>query len=219
MKSRKLLALFLAIFMLASLIVPASAEITPDVNVTNGIVGYDASLVDKLTDEEMAEITNIKDYDTNNKKTAYKITDAAGWAKFDELVKNEVAVSDDTNIYQHYKGLSGVTIYLANDIDFNGEKAVLNIPTFAQFDLSILEEMKISKSAIQNGCVYDDGSFNLVSHSLLTGEATTFDFTVNGVRYNGEFTGLLAYRKGEFAFATKGSELYENGVRISLDFD
>lgn len=105
------------------------------------------------------------------------------------------------------------------DIDFNGEKAVLNIPTFAQFDLSILEEMKISKSAIQNGCVYDDGSFNLVSHSLLTGEATKFDFTVNGVRYNGEFTGLLAYRKGEFAFATKGSKLYENGVRISLDFD
>lgn len=121
MKSRKLLALFLAIFMLASLIVPASAEtITPEVNVTNGIVGYDASLVDKLTDEEMAAITNIKEYDTNNKKTAYKITDAAGWAKFDELVKTEVAVSDDTNKYQHYKGLSGVTIYLANNIDFNG---------------------------------------------------------------------------------------------------
>ena len=50
-------------------------------------------------------------------------------------------------------------------------------------------------------------------------EPETFDFTVNGVRYSGEYTGLLAYRKGEFAFATEGSRLFADGVEIPLNFE
>ena len=128
MKSRKLLALFLAIFMLASLIVPASAEtITPETNVTNGVVGYDAALVDKLTTEEMAAIPSIStyaaDFTAKTVKTAYKIESAADWQTFDDLVKS-TAVDEVVNAEKNqiaHKAFSGVTIYLAKDIDFNGD--------------------------------------------------------------------------------------------------
>lgn len=118
----------------------------------------------------------------------------------------------------HKNGVNVAAVGVSG-IDFNGEKAQLQIPTFAEFDLGILDKMGIEKSAIENGCIYDDGSFSLVSHGLMTGKIKTFDFTVNGVRYSGEYTGLLAYRKGEFAFATKGSKLFADGVEIPLNFE
>lgn len=104
-----------------------------------------------------------------------------------------------------------------NGIDFYGEPASLTIPCFEQFDLKVLEGMACQKSAIEGGCVYSDGSFSLVSHAMLTGEATDFDFTVDGVRYTGTHTGILAYRKGRFAFASQGSALFANGKSIPLD--
>lgn len=105
-----------------------------------------------------------------------------------------------------------------SDINFNGEKAELKIPTYREFDLSILEKMGCQKSGIEGGAVYDDGSFNLVSGGILTDQESAFDLVVAGVRYTGTHTGLLAYRKGEFAFATKGSRLFADGIEIPLDF-
>ena len=110
MKSRKLLALFLAIFMLASMIVPASAEtITPDMNDSYSdatTVGYDPALVEEA---DLTTVPNILDYDTNTSATAYKITSVEGWAKFDALVD---AASGGS--------LLGKTVYLANNLDFEG---------------------------------------------------------------------------------------------------
>ena len=95
---------------------------------------------------------------------------------------------------------------------------MLTAPHFDAFDLEILEKIGCEKSAIDGGCVYLDGSFSLVSHGILNGEATEFDFEIDGVRYTGEHTGLLAYRRGSFAFATSGSRLLADGVEIPLEY-
>lgn len=102
-------------------------------------------------------------------------------------------------------------------IDFDAEKTVLNAPHYDEFSLSVLEAMNCPKSAIEGGCIYTDGSFSLVSHGILTGESTPFEFEIDGVVYSGQHTGVLAYREGEIAFATKGSKLYKNGIEIDLE--
>lgn len=116
-------------------------------------------------------------------------------------------------------GSNGVNIATVGraDIDFDAESASLSVANYAEFDMSVLEKMNCAKSAIPNGCIYRDGSFSLVSHGLLTGEATAFEFEINGTRFTGQYTGLLAYREGKFAFATEGSELFANGVKVDLN--
>ena len=94
------------------------------------------------------------------------------------------------------------------DIDFDAEPAHLNPPVYPEFSLSILEKMGCPKSAIPNGCVYADGSFVLVhKDGLLNGVKTQFDFTLDGVRYSGESTGILAYRKGVPLLCTEGGSV------------
>lgn len=102
------------------------------------------------------------------------------------------------------------------DIDFDAENVVMNAPHYDEFSLSLLEEIGCPKSAIEGGCIYADGSFALVSHGILTGENISFDFKVDGVRYSGHHSGILAYRKGQVAFATKGSKLLADGEEIKL---
>lgn len=102
--------------------------------------------------------------------------------------------------------------------DFYGNTAVLSAPHYKEFDLNILEELKTPKSAIENGCVYDDNSFSLVSNGILTKKEVEFDFIVNDKRFFGKHTGLLAYRNNEEAFATSGSVLYADGKKIDLNF-
>lgn len=115
-------------------------------------------------------------------------------------------------------GQNGVGIAAVGraDIDFDGDAATLTIPCFEEFDLSILETINCPKSVIPGGCIYRDGSFSLMSHGVLTGEKTEFDFVIDGVRYAGHHTGLLAYRKGQYAFATEGSELWVDGSKEEL---
>lgn len=103
------------------------------------------------------------------------------------------------------------------DIDFNAEKATLNAPTYDEFSMSVLDGMGCKKSAIQDGCIYTDNSFSLVNRGLLTGDATEFSFEIDGVNYSGKHTGLLAYRKDKYAFATKGSTLFIDGKEVSLE--
>ena len=86
------------------------------------------------------------------------------------------------------------------------------------YDLNILSDMACEKSAIDGGCVYNDGSFALVSHGILDKSKTQFSFEINGTKYEGQHTGILAYRKGVLAIATKGSELYVNGEPIKLEY-
>ena len=52
--------------------------------------------------------------------------------------------------------------------------------------------------------MYDDGSFALVSRGILDGKPVEFDFTVDGVRYRGSHTGILAVRSGKVVHATPG---------------
>lgn len=113
---------------------------------------------------------------------------------------------------------NGVKVAVVGEcgIDFNGEKVSLTAPLFNSFDLSILEKIGCKKSAIDNGCIYTDGSFSLVSDSLLTNKPTKFDFDLDGKKIRGKHTGLLAYRENKTAFATEDSELYIDDVKIDL---
>ncbi len=104
-----------------------------------------------------------------------------------------------------------------SDIDFEGNTARLTAPHFDYFDMEILEKIGCEKSAIDKGCVYRDGSFNLVSNAILNGGETEFEFVLNGKKINGKHTGLLAYRKNKSAFSTKGSELYIDGEKQNLE--
>jgi len=78
--------------------------------------------------------------------------------------------------------------------------------------------MNCPKAVIEDGCVYVDGSFALSdTDTLMNNGRKTFDFTLDGVRYTGKHTGLLAYRAGKFAMATEGSTLSVNGQPIELE--
>ncbi len=67
-------------------------------------------------------------------------------------------------------------------------------------------------SALAPDYAIEDGSVSLMSMGVLTGETTEFSFESDGDTYSGSHTGLLAYREGEFAFATKGRKLFVNGI-------
>ncbi len=115
---------------------------------------------------------------------------------------------------------NGVKLAVAgkSGVDFFGDKVELTAPHFDDFDLEILKEMGCEKSAIDKGCIYKDGSFSLVSDSLLTNSPTEFDFDLSGKRIHGKHTGLLAFRENETAFATEGSEMFVDGVKIDLEY-
>jgi len=102
-------------------------------------------------------------------------------------------------------------------VDFEGNSVTLTAPYYESYDLNILSDMACEKSAIDGGCVYNDGSFALVSHGILDKSKTQFSFEINGAKHEGEHTGILAYRKGALAIATKGSELYVNGKQQEID--
>lgn len=114
---------------------------------------------------------------------------------------------------------SNVKIVVAGNcgVDFDGDDVLLTAPHFEEYRLEILEYMNCSKSAIDGGCVYADGSFSLVSDGILTEKATKFEFEIDGIKYSGHHTGLLAYRKDSYAFATKGSKLFVSEEEIELD--
>ena len=110
-----------------------------------------------------------------------------------------------------------VAVVGKSGIDFCGDKVELTAPHFENFDLEILEKISCPKSAIEGGCVYEDGSFSLVSHSLLTKQPSLFDFELNGKRVHGKHTGLLAFREHAAAFATEGTELFIDDIKIELE--
>ncbi len=132
MKSRKLLALFLAIFMLASLIVPVSAEINPDVNdtTTSTTVGYDPSLV--------TVPNNLDDYDSITQypadKTAGTVQEAYTISTEEEFIAfagyvttfNEFALETKTIAHPTVANATravvtkSVVVYLTADLDFEG---------------------------------------------------------------------------------------------------
>lgn len=114
---------------------------------------------------------------------------------------------------------NGVHIAVAgkSGVDFNGNEVELTAPHFEEYSHDILDKIGCDKSAIENGCVYEDGSFSLVTDGLLTNSISKFDFILNGKRIHGTHTGLLAYRENEFAFATAGSELFVDEQKIELE--
>lgn len=93
------------------------------------------------------------------------------------------------------------------DIDCDGEPAELSIPVYPDFDFAILEKLGCPRSAIPEGCIYTDGSFALVSKAaLLENKPQPVDLTIDGVRYTGLNTGILAWRNG-LQVATDGGSL------------
>jgi hypothetical protein len=90
------------------------------------------------------------------------------------------------------------------DRDFDNAPARFSGRHFAEWSLDVLSALGCEKSAIPGGAVYDDGSFALVSRGILDGKPVEFDFTVDGVRYRGSHTGILAVRSGKVVHATPG---------------
>ncbi|MBO5755612.1 MAG: hypothetical protein J6R89_06100, partial [Clostridia bacterium] len=116
----------------------------------------------------------------------------------------------------HASGVRTAVVGAAG-VDFEGEEVSLTAPHYAEYAPSVVEEMGCPKSALENGCVYEDGSFALVTRNLLDGTSTSFSFMLDGKSYEGSHTGLLAYREGKLAFATKGSRLSVDGAPVALD--
>lgn len=112
-----------------------------------------------------------------------------------------------------------ISVIGKSGVDFNGDIVELTAPHFDEFDIRILEETECPKSAIDGGCVYSDGSFSLVSNGILTDEITEFDFEIDGLKYSGYHTGIIAYRKNSVAFATKGSKLLVDGKEVVMDYN
>ena len=63
----------------------------------------------------------------------------------------------------------------------------------------------------------EDGSFVLVTKDLLDGTATALSFLLDGKKYEGSHTGLLAYREDGPFLATKGSRLSVDGAPVALE--
>ncbi len=94
------------------------------------------------------------------------------------------------------------------DRDFDNDPVSFVGRRFAEWSMDILDSLGCAKSAIPGGAVYDDGSFALVSRGILDGAPTEFDFTLDGVRYSGRHTGILAVRGGRVIVMTPGGELH-----------
>jgi len=94
------------------------------------------------------------------------------------------------------------------DRDFDNAAVSFKGRRHDAWSIEVLETLGCAKSAIPGGAVYDDGSFALVSRGIIDGKPTAFDFVLDGVRYHGRHTGILACRGGKSAVMTPGGELH-----------
>lgn len=51
---------------------------------------------------------------------------------------------------------------------------------------------------------------------ITNARTSTTELEIDGIRYSGHHTGLMAYRSGSFAFATDGSQLFVGNQKIEL---
>jgi len=93
------------------------------------------------------------------------------------------------------------------DRDFDNDIASFKGRHYPAWSIDIFAALGCAKSAIPGGAVYDDGSFAIVSRGVLDGKSTEFDFTIDGARYKGMHTGMLAVRGGKVIVATPGWKL------------
>ena len=168
--------------------------------------GYRCALVpDRLVEEGRITFENGK----------FLVHPGKAWASKEP--DNPVAFDKCVFLYPRYakkavwKFLNGaaaqgaaLTVVGPADRDFNNAPAAFSGRHSAEWSMDILDALGCAKSAIPGGAVYDDGSFALVSRGILDGAPTEFDFMVDGVRYKGHHTGILAVRGGKVAVATPG---------------
>lgn len=113
-------------------------------------------------------------------------------------------------VYDFLNAASAARIPLAvvgrADIDFEAQPVSFCGLHYDVWSPKIVEAIGMRKSAIPGGCVYDDGSYCLVSDALITGRSTQFDFVLDGVRHVGSHTGVYFWRSGKTAYATPGWE-------------
>lgn len=118
-----------------------------------------------------------------------------------------------------YNSNVSISVVGEGNIDFDGEENQLSTPVNPNFSIELPEKMGCEKLGIPNGCIYTNGGFCVMHlEGMLNGVATPFDFTADGVHYSGVSTGMVAYRKGDMAFATPESKLYVDGVEIKLEY-
>ena len=93
------------------------------------------------------------------------------------------------------------------DLDFDADPAKFGGVRVDSFSTDLAARIGCPKSAIPGGCVYEDGSFCLVSEAIATGGKTAFDFTLGGRRFRGEHTGVFLWRDGKVVYATPGGKM------------
>ena len=93
------------------------------------------------------------------------------------------------------------------DLDFDADPATFGGVRVDSFSTDLAARIGCPKSAIPGGCVYEDGSFCLVSEAIATGGKTAFDFTLGGRRFRGEHTGVLLWRDDKVVYATPGGKM------------
>ena len=134
-KAKQILAFTLAIFMLASLMIPVSAEeITPDPVET--VVGYSDALVTTTVPNDAKSITTIPSskkivdgelvandgFEKGDDPTgSYTISSVAEFLYFDQLLTDYYVLKNtttSTTLSNWYGAFEGVTVYLTKDLDF-----------------------------------------------------------------------------------------------------
>lgn len=132
-KTKQLLALILAIFMLTSLMIPASAETTPEPEVVAG-VGYSADHITTSVPDDAKSITTIPsskkivdgelvandEFEKGDDPTGnYTISSVAEFLYFDQLITDYANRYKPTG-FDRFRALSNVVVYLTADLDFDG---------------------------------------------------------------------------------------------------
>ncbi len=170
---KKIISIALCAVMLLCTLVPMS------VSAEEATVGYDESLV--LIPSNLDSIQDIKDYDAtaHSELTQFKITDVAGWKKFVELTSSLTTKPGTDNKYYRFKG---VTVYLAEDLDFQNEAGIAPVGGWNNDGSNIM-------------CPGWSGTFDGLGHTIknLTIEAPTGLTGKIGEGYIGLFRSVTRY--------------------------
>ncbi len=133
----------------------------------------------------------------------------------DEYAKT---IGNDTGLIPCAYGGTGILEWQPSELLFDHAVMMTKLAQRTS-ELKGIIQMNCPKSSIPDGAFYTNGGFCITHLSgMLNGEETAFDFVAEGVHFTGISTGMVAYRKGDKAIATKGSTLFAEGKEITLEY-
>ncbi len=184
---KKLITLAIAAIMLLAAIIPAGAAETE-----KPVIGYSETLIEKISDDKIAALTDIKSFSVDDVKTEYKITDAEGLVKFADLVA-DAKTTDETTGKVTGHNFKDVTVYLVADIDVstnadfhpignNGSNAAKTTPFRGTFD-GQGHTIKVSiNGSYSNGCGLFSGiNTAVLKNFILEGKVVSNNNSTGGI--------------------------------------